>query len=182
VTFRQLGEHDLHSWRAFRLVEAELAGPDGSHFTRTFLRHPGAVAIVPIDGDDVILVRQFRPALGEELLEIPAGTLDRPGEEPEACAVRELAEEVGARAGAMRHLVTYSVAPGVSSERLHLFLASGLTFGSRQGDGIEEQEMTVERLPLAEALEQCADGRITDAKTIIGILLAGGLPPGRLNG
>jgi len=85
--------------------------------------------------------------------------------------VRELAEEVGAVAEEWRHLATYSVAPGVSSEQLHLYLAAGLTFGTRQADGIEEETMTVERLALADARAAIADGRITDAKTIIGLLL-----------
>jgi ADP-ribose pyrophosphatase len=170
--FRQVGEHDRHAWRSFRLVEAEFVAGDGTPFTRTILRHPGAAAIVPIDGEDVVLVRQFRPALGAELLEIPAGTLDRPDESPSACAARELEEEIGARATRLDHLVSYAVAPGVSDERLHLYLATGLTFGARAADGIEEQAMTVERLPLDDAVAACADGRIQDAKTIVGILLA----------
>jgi ADP-ribose pyrophosphatase len=170
--FRRGGERDLHAWRAFRLVEAEFVTAEGVSFTRTFLRHPGAAAIVPIDGGDVILVRQFRPALGVTLLEIPAGTLDRPDESPSACAERELEEEIGARATRLDHLVSYAVAPGVSDEHLHLYLATGLTFGDRAADGIEEQAMTVERLPVAEAVAACGDGRIQDAKTIIGVLLA----------
>jgi len=172
VSFQVLGEHDLHAWRSFRLVEAEFRSPDGDTFNRTFLRHPGAVGIVPVDGGEVVFVRQFRAALGAELLEVPAGTLDRPGEPPEACAVRELAEEIGAVAAHWEHLASYAVAPGVSSEQLHLYLASGLTFGERAGDGIEEQSMTVERMPLADAVAACADGRLQDAKSIIGVLLA----------
>jgi len=171
VAFRPLSEQQLYAWRAFRLVTGEFEGPDGARFERTFLRHPGAVGIVPVDGDDVILVRQFRPSIGQELLELPAGTMDREGEDPMACGVRELAEEVGAVAEEWRHLATYSVAPGVSSEQLHLYLAAGLTFGTRQADGIEEETMTVERLALADARAAIADGRITDAKTIIGLLL-----------
>jgi len=172
VSFQSLGEHDLHAWRSFRLVEAEFTSPDGSRFDRTFLRHPGAAAIVPLDGDDVVFVRQFRPALGTSLLEVPAGTLDRPGEEPLACAVRELNEEIGAVAREWVHLASYAVAPGVSDERLHLYLATGLTFGATSGDGIEEQSMTIERLTLADAVAACTDGRLQDAKSIIGVLLA----------
>jgi ADP-ribose pyrophosphatase len=172
--FRQLSERQLHAWRAFRLVEGEFEAGDGSRFERTFLRHPGAVGIVPVDGDDIVLVRQFRPSLGEDLLEVPAGTMDREGEDPLACGVRELAEEIGATAVHWQHLVTYAVAPGVSSEHLHLYLATGLAFGARQADGVEEAEMTIERLPLAEARAAIADGRIVDAKTIIGLLLVAG--------
>ena len=170
--FASVGERDLYAWRSFRLVETAFTAPDGSHFTRTFLRHPGAVAVVPIDGDDVILVRQFRPALGALLLEIPAGTLDHPGESPSACAVRELAEEIGARAGQLQPLTDYAVAPGISTEWLHLFVARGLTFTERAADGIEEREMTLERVPMTDAVTMCADGRIRDAKTIVGLLLA----------
>ena len=170
--FAAVGERDLHAWRTFRLVQANFTAPDGTRFTRTFVRHPGAVAVVPIDGDDIVLVRQFRPALGRTMLEIPAGTLDHPGESPSACAVRELAEEIGAHAEQLEPLVDYAVAAGVSDEWLHLFVARGLTFTKRAADGIEEQEMTVERLPVAEAVSACTDGRIHDAKTIIGLLLA----------
>jgi len=172
VTFRETGTRDLHAWRSFRLVEASFVAPDGAPFSRTFLRHPGATAVVALDGDSVVLVRQFRPALGSSLLEIPAGTLDRPGEPPLECAVRELREEIGAQASRLEHLASYAVAPGVSDERLHLYLATGLTFGARAADGIEEEEMTVERLVFADAVAACADGRIEDAKTIIGLLLA----------
>jgi ADP-ribose diphosphatase len=172
--FRQLSQQTVHSWAAFQLVDGEFAAPDGETFHRTYLRHPGAVGIVAIDGDDVVLVRQYRPALGDELLEIPAGTLDKgDGESPESCAVRELAEEIGATAESLEHLMTYVVAAGVSSEQLHLYVARGLTFGARQADGVEERAMTVERLPLAEARGAIADGRIADAKTIIGLLLVG---------
>jgi 8-oxo-dGTP pyrophosphatase MutT (NUDIX family) len=169
--FRPLAERQIHAWRGFRLVEGEFEAPDGDRFERTFIRHPGAVAIVAVDGDEVLLVRQFRAPLGRDLLELPAGTLDHEGEEPLACGVRELAEEVGAMAEAWEHLVTYAVAPGVSSEHLHLYLATGVTLGARAADGIEEEAMTIERLPVGEAMAAIADGRITDAKTIIGLLL-----------
>ncbi|MFI5042239.1 MAG: NUDIX domain-containing protein [Acidimicrobiales bacterium] len=156
----------------FALVEAEFEAPSGERFTRVFLRHPGAVGIVAVDGADAVLVRQYRPALGRRLLEIPAGTLDKDGEEPLACAVRELAEEIGASAESFEHLTTYAVAPGVSAEKLHLYLASGLTFGDPEADGIEEQSMTIERLPLADVDAAIADGRLKDAKTVIGLLMA----------
>jgi len=128
--------------------------------------------VVAVDGDDAVLVRQYRPALDRELLEIAAGTLDRTGELPLACAERELREEVGARAGSLVFLVSYVVAAGVSDEQLHLFLATDLTFGAREADGIEEEAMSVVRLPLADVDAAVADGTIADAKTILGLLLA----------
>ena len=172
MTFRTIGEHDIHAWYRARLVQAEFEAPDGQRFERTFLRHPGAVGIVAIDGDDALLVRQFRPALGRLFLEIPAGTLDKEGEDPEACARRELAEEAGARADTWTHLTTYAVAVGISDELMHLYLATGLEFGERTADGVEEQHMTVERIALSDVPAAIADGRLVDAKTIVGLLLA----------
>ncbi|MHB8464645.1 MAG: NUDIX hydrolase [Acidimicrobiales bacterium] len=172
MTFRALGERDLHRWRVFGLVEREFESPTGERFQRTFLRHPGAVAIVPIDGDDVLLVRQFRPALGREMLELPAGTLDKGMESPLDCARRELAEEVGAVADHVEHLISYAAAAGISDEWMHLYVATGLRIGPRAADGIEEREMTVERMPLRSARAAITSGEIVDAKTIIGVLLA----------
>jgi ADP-ribose pyrophosphatase len=170
--FRQVGEDLIHDGWIMRLVRGEFEGPDGSRFTREFVRHPGAVGVVPLAGEEVVLVRQYRPVFDAELLEIPAGTMDKEGEAPEATARRELAEEVGATASTLQPLVSYWVAPGVSDERMHLFLGTGLTFGSTSHDGIEEQHMTVERLPLDAAPDLIASGEIADAKTIVGLLLA----------
>lgn len=171
--FRRLSERDVHAWASFRLVTGSFEGPGGERFERTYLHHPGAVAVVPVDGVSVVLVRQYRPALGRELLEIPAGTLDKGAEEsPAACAGRELMEEVGAVAGSLTHLATYAVAPGVSSEHLHLYVARDLTLGETSADGIEEEAMTVERLAVADVDAAIADGRVEDAKTIVGLLLA----------
>jgi 8-oxo-dGTP pyrophosphatase MutT (NUDIX family) len=174
LSFERRSERTLHTWRAFSLVHGDFVGPGGEAFSRTYLKHPGAVGIVALDGTDVILVRQYRAALGRELLEIPAGTLDREGEPPLECAKRELGEEAGATASTWEFLLTYAVAPGVSSEELHLFVATGLTFGERQADGLEEAAMTIERFPAAELSAAIADGRITDAKTILGISLVAG--------
>lgn len=172
MPFRRVGERDVHSWHVYRLVEGEFEAPDGKGFRRTFLRHPGAVGIVALDGDEAVLVRQYRPAIGREVLEIPAGTLDREGEDPADCARRELAEETGATASEWSHLATYGVAVGISDELMHLYLATGLSFGARTADGIEEQTMTVERMKLGDVAAAIADGRLADAKTITGLLLA----------
>lgn len=155
-----------------RLVRGHFEAPDGTHFDREIIRHPGAVGIVAVDGDDVVLVRQYRPVFDGELLEIPAGTMDKAGEAPEATAVRELAEEAGATAASIEPLTSYWVAPGVSDERMRLFLATGLTFGASAHDGIEEQHMTIERVRLDAAPELVTSGEIVDAKTIVGLLLA----------
>ncbi len=170
MTFRALDERDVHRWRSFRLVEQQFEAPNGERFDRTFLRHPGAVAVVPLDGDDVILVRQYRPAMGRDVLEIPAGTLEA-DEEPIECARRELAEEIGATASHVAPLASYGAAVGISDEWMHLFVATGLVFGSRQADGLEEQEMEVVRMPVAAARAAVTRGEIIDAKTIIGLLM-----------
>lgn len=169
--FRQLSERIIHRGHIVRVVNATFEAPDGARFDRDIMRHPGAVAIVPLDGDEVVLVRQYRPALGSDLLEIPAGTMEKAGETPAQAAMRELAEEVGAQAGCLELLSSYWVAPGVSDERLHLFLATELSFGARQAEGPEESRMTTQRLDLADAEAMVADGRIVDAKSIVGLLL-----------
>jgi 8-oxo-dGTP pyrophosphatase MutT (NUDIX family) len=179
VGFRYVDERVIHRGYIARLVEATFEAPDGQRFTREILRHPGAVGVVPIDGDEVLMVRQYRPAFDDWLLEIPAGTRDKPGEEPMATAVRELAEEVGATAASMVALASYYVAPGVSDERMHLFLATGLTLGPTAAEGPEEEHMTIERIPLSDAPALIASGTIQDAKSVVGLLLAGQLGAGR---
>jgi ADP-ribose pyrophosphatase len=171
--FRQVGEDLIHEGWIMRLVRGYFEAPDGTIFDREIIRHPGAVGIVAVDGDEAVLVRQYRPVFDAELLEIPAGTMDKAGEAPEATARRELAEEVGATAATLRKLASYWVAPGVSDERMHLFLATGLTFGASAHDGIEEQHMTIERVRLDAAPALIDSGEIADAKTIVGLLLAG---------
>jgi ADP-ribose pyrophosphatase len=173
--FRQVDERVIHQGHSVRLVEGTFEGPDGGRFTRDILRHPGAVGVVPVDGGEVLMVRQYRPVFDEWLLEIPAGTRDKPGEDPMATAVRELAEEVGAAAAALVPLTSYWVAPGISDERMHLFLATGLRFGPPVADGPEEEHMTIERIRLSEAQALIASGAIQDAKSIIGLLLTGQL-------
>jgi 8-oxo-dGTP pyrophosphatase MutT (NUDIX family) len=170
--FRQVGETTLYEGYLLRLVKGTFEAPDGARFERDIVRHPGAVGVVPVDGDEVVLVRQYRPVMNTELLEIPAGTRDKEGEAPLETAVRELAEEIGATAASVEPLISYWVAPGVSDERMHLFLATGLTFGDTEADGPEEQHMTVERIRLGDVDAMVADGRIADAKSIVGLELA----------
>lgn len=132
------------------------------------VQHPGSVAIVAHDDEVVHLVRQPRPAVGEEaLLEIPAGTLDVEGESELECAQRELSEEVGLAAENWRELTTVYPSPGVLSERVTIFEATGLSAQPGEPDEIEEIEVV--RLPLAEIEAKLA--RIRDAKTLLGLLL-----------
>lgn len=142
---------------------------DGSLVEREVVLHRGAVALVPmVDADHVCLVYNDRYAVGETLLEVPAGTVDA-GEEPDQTAARELTEETGYRAGKIRLLRWWHVSPGVLSERMHLYLCEDLTPGPTNHQPDERLETTI--VPWREALAMVQDGRIRDAKTMLALLL-----------
>ena len=154
------------------LVDLDIEVSDGERFTRTVVRHPGAVVVVPVVDDDVILVRQFRAAVGRSLLEVPAGKRDVEGEAPETTAARELEEEIGQSPGRLRKLCEFYNSPGFCDEYTYLFCATELAaLPERHGVTAEEEAMTVERVPLAAAGELIAAGELVDAKSIIGLLL-----------
>ncbi len=147
----------------------EIQHPEGKVVSRDVVVHPGAVAIVarPSD-DDVILIRQYRHATGEELIELPAGTKEE-GEDPRVTAQRELTEETGYVAQTLHQIAQFYTAPGFTSELMHVFEAHGLTPGNQQ---LEEDEfIDVIRVHRDEALQMIDDGRIRDAKTIVGLLM-----------
>jgi 8-oxo-dGTP pyrophosphatase MutT (NUDIX family) len=170
--FTQLEEVELVAGKLVTFARIRVVGPDGVEFERDVLRHPGVVAVVPLHDDrSVTLVRQYRVAIDREVLEIPAGTRDIVDEAPEVAAGRELAEEAGLTARELHELTTYFVAPGLTDEAIVLYLAQGLTEVSTDRQGPEEHAMTIERIPLDAALAMVADGRIIDAKTIIGLTL-----------
>ena len=140
----------------------------GKHVPREVVEHPGGVGIVPLDGDgNVILVRQFRYPMMEQLLEIPAGKLEY-GEDPYECAVRELSEETGCTAGKIVSLGAMYPSPGYAEEVLHIYLATDLTEGEMHLD--EDEFLHIERMPLETAVKQIMSDEITDGKTIVGIL------------
>lgn len=173
MTFPHRGDRVVHQGH-LTLVEASFEAPDGSTFTREVVRQKPAVGIVAVDDDadrSVVLVRQFRAPLGDTLLEIPAGLLDVEGESELAAAERELAEEVGLAAESWRELTTFLNAAGSFDHRTTIYLARGLSEVDHDPQGIEEEAMTIERLPFEEALRQVEAGEITDAKTVIGLLL-----------
>ncbi len=158
----------LHEGRHFSFLRDEVELPNGHRTYRDTVRHPGAVAIVPVLPDGrVVMVRQYRYAAGKELLEIPAGTLE-PGEPPLECARRELIEETGYEAGEMEALLCCYMAPGYSSEVVHLYLAGGLR--EVGGESEPDEELAVEKLDLGAARELIKANVIEDAKTIIGVL------------
>ena len=171
--FRHLEEHLVHEGHVISLAVGSFEAPDGSTFTRDIVHHPGAVSVVPLHADGTVtLVRQYRAALDVELLEIPAGKRDVPGEAPELTAGRELAEEVGLRAGRLELLAEFVNSPGFSDEHSWVFLATDLVEVASDLQGVEEEHMTIERFPLAEVPAMIADRRLLDAKTIIGLTLA----------
>ena len=166
----------LHQGRylTFRVDTIERA--DGSRGTRDIVGHPGAVAILAIDDEDrVLLVRQFRVAIGEVLLEVPAGTLDVQAdgsiEDPELAAPRELEEETGMRAGSWRLIASFWTAPGFASELMHLYLATDLrpADGERLGPD-EDEHLLLERMPWRDAVAAAERGELRDAKSILALL------------
>jgi ADP-ribose pyrophosphatase len=136
--------------------------------TREVVRHPGAAAVLAVTPDRrVVLVRQFREAVRESILEIPAGIYDQEGETPEEAARREVREETGYRVTSLRPLGSIYTTPGFTDERIDLFFAHAELAGE------PEEGMEVVEIPLEKAVDLVRDGRISDAKTAIGILLAG---------
>lgn len=169
--FRIVDERPAWSGRRLDVTVLDVEAPDGSRHEREMVRHPGAVAVVPLHDDGTVtLVHQYRAALDRDVAEVPAGLRDVDGEPTETTAARELAEEAGLRADRLEHLVTFHNSPGFSDEAVVVYLATGLTEVADDRQGVEEQHMVVERVPLDAALAMVDDGRITDAKTVIGLL------------
>ncbi|MEO7557083.1 MAG: NUDIX hydrolase [Acidimicrobiales bacterium] len=151
---------------------ATVEGPDGERFERDVVHHPGAVAVVAVEADEAVLVRQYRVAIDAPLLEVVAGKCDVHGEAPEVTAQRELEEEVGLHAGSVEELARFHNSPGFCDELLVVFLATDLTSVPMRRDGAEEAAMTIERIALADVPALIASGELRDAKTIVGLLLA----------
>lgn len=155
--------------RRFAVVEELVTRPDGRIASCQYVRHPGSVGILPLVEDDrVCLIRSRRLTVGETLIEIPAGTRE-PHESPLETARRELAEETGYRATHLDELVDYYPSPGVLSERMWVFVASGLTAGEHAREANEEIENLV--VPWPEALAMLERGEIHDGKTIVALLM-----------
>lgn len=144
--------------------------PDGASTEREYIEHPGAVMVIPLlESGELVMERQYRYALRRDFLELPAGKIDA-GETPLGCGKRELLEETGYVAPSWRHLATTHPVVGYSEERIEIYLAQGLT---QQGSTPDyDEHLEVFRLPLASALEWVREGRITDAKTVIGLFWA----------
>jgi ADP-ribose pyrophosphatase len=159
---------EIYAGRVVTLRVVDLALADGRLVKREIVEHAPGAAVVAVDADgQVLLVRQFRPAVGASVLELPAGIVD-PGETPRECARRELEEETGFTADSIEPLATFYSSPGFCSEVLFVFGASGLREGQRAND--EEEELELVRVPLEEAIERVLHREISDAKTVTGLL------------
>jgi ADP-ribose pyrophosphatase len=162
--------HQIYKGRIVDLRLEEIRLPNQVTTTIEMIRHPGAAAVVPLHDDgEVTLLHQFRHAAGGFIWEIPAGTLNS-GEEPRRCAARELQEEAGLTARELIALGSVFTAPGFCDERIHLFLARGLTPTAQALD--HDEVLSLRRLPLAQALAMIHSGEIADAKSIAGLYRA----------
>jgi len=173
----QLASKRIHSGRVIDLDVDTVRFPDGSSGQLEVIRHPGAAAVVPFASDPrgadptILLIQQYRYATNGSLIEIPAGRLN-PGEDPQACAQRELLEEVGVKAGRLERLTTIWTTPGFTDESIHLFWAADLTAGKHAREPDEFIEVTP--TPLSEVLNLIRSGVISDAKTVVALLFVAG--------
>ena len=168
LTETVIGTEGIFNGKIVHLRVDRVRLPDGSESNREIVAHRGAVCIVPLREDGaVLMVRQFRLAAGKVLLEVPAGTLEE-GEAPEECAARELEEETGFRAGDLRPLFAFYVAPGYTTEKIHAYLATGLTPAHAHTDADENVEVVP--IPLTELKRMILAGEMEDAKSIASLL------------
>jgi len=167
----RLGSREVFRGRTFDVDVDRVRLPNGKEMDMELVHHRGAAAVVPVLGDGtVLLVRQYRYATGGWLLEIPAGKIDG-GEPPEACAGREVEEEVGYRPGKLESLGWIWTTPGFADEKIWLYLATDLEPAEQ---ALEEDEvLSIEKMPLGEAVEKALRGEIYDAKSAVALMRAG---------
>ena len=155
--------------RVLHVYVDEINLPNGARGVREYIKHLGAVAVLPLTDDgEVVCVRQYRYAVGDVLLEIPAGKLDYAGEDRREAALRELREETGARCRTLTHLGLYLGSPALIDEKIDLYLARGLAFGERDLD--DDEFLDVVRIPLPTLVDEALAGRIPDGKTQLAVL------------
>jgi ADP-ribose pyrophosphatase len=165
-----LNQTTIYRGRAFNVRQDEVRFPNQHTVNLDIIEHVGAVTILPLDSDDCILfIRQYRHAVGKELLELPAGTLS-PDELPEHCALREIREETGFAAGKLVKIGEFYLAPGYSTEYMHLYLATDLHPDPLPGD--EDEFITLERVPIPQAYQLALHGELQDGKSLAALLLA----------
>ncbi|WP_024615060.1 NUDIX hydrolase [Clostridium sp. Ade.TY] len=159
-----LNEELKYEGNFLKFVNINVKLPDGNEGSRDVIRHPGAAAVVAfLDDETILLVRQFRAALNDILLEIPAGKLET-GEDPKVCATRELEEETGYKSENIEYLGTIATGAGFTDERIHIYKATNLYKGTKGGD--EDEFIEIESFKLSEIKEMIKSGKIIDTKTI----------------
>ena len=170
MPFELLKSEVLMRGRAFAIRRDSLRTPDGHETKFEIIEHGGSVVIIPVDENgNMLLVRQYRHATGQDLLELPAGTLDG-DEAPEVCAAREIREETGMSAGKLTKLGEFYLAPGYSTEFMHVFLATDLSHNPLEADA--DEFLSVRFVPVAEAIQMAERGEIPDAKSLAALFLA----------
>jgi ADP-ribose diphosphatase len=170
MPFELIRSETLLQGRAFKIRRDYLKTPNGRETSLEIIEHGGSVVLIPIDDDgNLLFVRQYRHAVGKDLLELPAGTRDN--DEPfEECAAREIREETGMQAGKLQKVGELYLAPGYSSELMAVFLATGLKDNPLDAD--DDEFLEVEKIPLKQAIEMAERGDIPDAKSLAALLLA----------
>lgn len=170
MPFELLKSEILMKGRAFTIRRDHLKTPDGRETKFDIIEHGGSVVIIPVDENgNVLLVRQYRHATGGDLLELPAGTLDG-DEDPGVCAAREIREETGMAAGKLTRLGDFYLAPGYSTEFMVVFLATELSHNPLEADA--DEFLSVESVPIAEAIQMAVRGEMPDAKSLAALFLA----------
>ncbi|WP_346623511.1 NUDIX hydrolase [Blastococcus montanus] len=174
--YRVVASEEIYTGHVIELRRDTVAMPEGGDSVREVVRHPGAVAVVALDDDgNVVLLRQYRHPVGDYLWELPAGLRDADGEPPLETAKRELAEEVQLAADRWSLLTTHYSSPGFCDEKVLVYLAEGLSDVDRpEGFTVEHEEldMTVERVPLGDAVQRVFDGDIRNVAAVVGLLAA----------
>lgn len=170
MKFDLLGSEIIHQGRTVTFRLDNLRTPDGRTVKYDIVDHHGSVILVPMDEHGKIhFVRQYRHAAGQEMLELPAGSLE-PGEAPEVCAAREVREETGMEATSIKEIGSFYLAPGYSTEHMHVFLATGLSHNPLEADA--DEFLSVEMFSYEEALKLAETGQLSDAKSLAALLLA----------
>lgn len=170
LTEKKVSSETIYKGRIINLRVDDVELPNGKTAKREVVEYAGAVAVVPLnEKNEILMVRQYRYPVDKVLLEVPAGKIEK-GEDPKACALRELEEETGCQAGELKLLFSFYSTPGFTTEKMYVFLARGLTYRGEHPD--EDEFIETSPVPLEKALEMVDRGEISDAKSIIGVLAA----------
>ena len=170
MPFELIKSEVLMKGRAFAIRRDHLKTPDGRETKFEIIEHGGSAVIIPVDEHgNILFVRQYRHATGQDLLELPAGTLDE-DEDPAVCAAREIREETGMAASQLTKLGDFYLAPGYSTEFMHVYLATDLSYSPLEADA--DEFLSVEKVPVAEAMQKAERGEVPDAKSLAALFLA----------